>query len=124
MTVSLSALQENFITLLAYDDKHCQTVRNLIEPEFWGGPFQPIAPRLYEYIDRYKKAPKDHIADLMSDKLENKNKREANLYEDILLSIRNQSDSLNAEYVMSQLENFVKRQALRTMAIDLDKHLQ
>lgn len=124
MTVSLSALQENFITLLSYSDEHCGTIRNLIEPEFWGGPFKLISSRIYEYIDRYKKAPKDHIADLMADKLDEKNKSEFSLYEDILLSIRDQHESINAEYVMGQLENFVKRQSLRTIAIDLAKALQ
>lgn len=125
MTVSLSALQENFITLLCYDDLNCATIRNLIEPEFWGGPFKVIAPRIYEYIDRYKKAPKDHIADLMADKLEDKkNSREASLYEDILLSIHGQSENINAPYVMGQLENFIKRQSLRTIAVDLAKALQ
>lgn len=125
MTVSLSALQENFITLLCYDDLNCALIRNLIEPEFWGGPFKVIAPRIYEYIDRYKKAPKDHIADLMADKLENKkNPREASLYEDILMSIHGQSENVNAPYVMGQLENFIKRQSLRTIAVDLAKALQ
>lgn len=125
MTVSLSALQENFITLLAYDDQHCISIRNLIEPEFWGGPFKLISTRLYEYIDRYKKAPKDHIADLLADKLEDKkNSRESSLYEDILLSIRDHYDTINSEYVMGQLETFVKRQSLRTIAIDLAKALQ
>ena len=122
MAVSLSAIQENLITLLCYDDKHCITVRNVVEAEWWGGPFLLIARRVYEYIDRYKKAPKDHIADLMADKLEDK--KEANLYEDILISIRNQQDGINAEYVMGQLENFIKRQSLRTIAIDLAKALQ
>jgi len=125
MTVSLSAIQENLITLLCYDDLNCAIIRNLIEPEFWGGPFKVIAPRIYEYIDRYKKAPKDHIADLMADKLEDKkNPREANLYEDILMSIHSQSESVNAPYVMGQLENFIKRQSLRTIAVDLAKALQ
>src|SRR5229473_8222141 len=125
MAVSLSAIQENLITILCYDDLNCAIIRNLIEPEFWGGPFKVIAPRIYEYIDRYKKAPKDHIADLMSDKLENKkNPREASLYEDILMSIHKQSENVNAPYVMGQLENFIKRQSLRTIAVDLAKALQ
>jgi replicative DNA helicase len=125
MTVSLSALQENFATLLTYSDEHCATIRNLIEPEFWGGPYAEISRRIYEYIDRFKRAPKDHIADLMADKLENKkNPREVSLYEDILISIRSQYDNVNSEYVMSQLEAFIKRQSLRSIAIDLAKALQ
>jgi replicative DNA helicase len=124
MTVSLTAIQENLITLLTYDDKHCLIIRNVVDVELWGGPFKFIASRIYEYIDRYKKAPKDHIADLMADKLETKNKREGNLYEDILLSIRDAYEGINAEYVMGQLEGFTTRQSLRTVAIDLAKALQ
>jgi replicative DNA helicase len=125
MSVSLSAIQENLITLLAYSDKSCQTVRNLVEPQWWGGPYKELSRRIYEYIDRYKKAPKDHIADLLADKLDEKaNKREAELFKDILLGISDQKDSINEDYVMGQLENFIKRQSLRTIAIDLSKALQ
>src|ERR1700722_13234650 len=122
MAVSLSAIQENLVVLLIYDDTYCFTIRNLVEIEFWGGPFKLIASRVYEYIDRYKKAPKDHIADLMADKLEDKN-REASLFKDIILSIKDQQGQVNAEYVMSQLDNYIRRQAYRTIAIDLAKAL-
>lgn len=125
MSVNLSAIQENLVTLLCYDDQHCLTVRNLVEPEWWGGPYALISRRVYEFIDRFKTAPKDHIADLMADKLQDKkNPREVGLYEDILISIRDQYEGINAPYVMGQLENFIKRQSLRTIAIDLAKALQ
>jgi replicative DNA helicase len=125
MPISLSALQENMSVLLCYSDKECVTVRNLVALEFWSGPYAIIAPRIYDYIDRYKKAPKDHISDLLADKLENKkNPSEASVYEDILLSIKDQSETVNAEYVHTQLGQFVKRQALRTIAVDLAKALQ
>lgn len=125
MSVSLSAIQENLITLLCYDDQNCNTIRNLVEPEWWGGPYALISRRIYEYIDRYKTAPKDHIADLMSDKLDKKaNKLESNLYTDILMGIADQHTTINSKYVMGQLENFIKRQSLRSIAIDLSKALQ
>lgn len=125
MAVSLSALQENFIVIMSYHDGHCMTVRNLVPPEFWGGPYRTIAARIYEFLDRYKKAPKDHIADLLADKLDDKaNKREAGLYKDILYGIADQQETINIEYVMKQLESFVKRQSLRAVAIDLAKALQ
>lgn len=125
MAVSLTALSENFIVLLCYSDQHSSTIRNLIEPQFWGGPYREISRRVYEFIDRYKKPPKDHIADLMSDKLDDKtNKREAELYKDILLGIADQKDTINAEYVMSQLATQIERQSMRSIAIDLAKLLQ
>lgn len=125
MAVNLSAIQENLITLLCYDDKNCLTIRNLVDPEWWGGPYRILSVRIYEFIDRYKKAPKDHIADLLTDKIDDKaNKREAELYKDILLGISDQYPTINSEYVMGQLENFVKRQSLRVIAVDLAKALQ
>jgi replicative DNA helicase len=125
MTLSLSALQENFITLLTYDDKNCITIRNLVPPEFWGGPYAEISRRVYEYIDRFKKAPKDHIADLMADKIESKkNPRESSLYKDILLGIHDQKENANSDYIMSQLATYIKRQSFRSIAIDLGKALQ
>ena len=108
--------------MLSYSDEHCTTIRNLIEPEFWSGPYALISRRIYEYIDRFKKAPKDHIADLLADKLDDK--KESSIYEDILISIRDNYENINPPYVMSQLENFIKRQSLRTIAIDLAKALQ
>jgi replicative DNA helicase len=125
MSVSLTALQENLIVLLAYDDKHCATVRNLVPIEFWGGPYREISRRVYDYVDRYKKPPKDHIADLLGDKLTTgKTTAENTLYEDILLGIKDQSTTINADYVIQQLGAFVRRQSLRSIAIDLAKALQ
>ena len=124
MSVSLGALQENLITILAFDDARCGSIRNLVPVEYWGGPYSLIAARIYEFIDRYKKAPKDHIADLLVDKLDAKNAREGSLYEDILVGIKDQHETINSEYVMGQLSSFIKRQSLRTIAIDLAKALQ
>lgn len=124
MAVSLSALQENLVTLLTYDDKNCTIIRNLVPPEFWGGPYAEISRRIYEHIDRYKTAPKDHIADLMVDKLENKKGRESSLYKDIILSIHAQKENVNSDYIMGQLATYIKRQSFRSIAIDLGKALQ
>lgn len=122
MPVSLTAVQENLCVLLTYSDEHCLTIRNVMDVELWGGPYRELARRIYEFVDRYKKAPKDHIADLMADKLDKK--AEASIYEDILFGIRDQKDTINSEYVMGQLGTLIKRQSLRTIAVDLAKALQ
>lgn len=109
--------------MLIYSDKQSVTIRNLIPLEFWGGPFKEISRRSYEFIDRYKKPPKDHIAELLSDKLDG-TKRESSLFEDILISIRDSFEHINEEYVISQLETYIKRQSLRTVAIELGQCLQ
>jgi replicative DNA helicase len=123
MSVSLTAIQENVIVLLCYSDEHSATIRNVMPPELWSGPYKEISRRVYEYIDRYRVPPKDHIADLLADKLDNK-KGEASLYEDILIGIRSQQSSVNPEYALNQLQQLVRRQSYRSIAVELAKELQ
>jgi len=120
----LGALQENLIVLLAYDDERAAIIRGLVEPQLFGGIHRTITARLYDYIDKFKKAPKDHLPDILMDKLEAENKREASLYQDTIESIHAAKDGINAIYVMSQLELFIKRQALRVASNELVKALQ
>ena len=120
----LGALQENLLTLLCFDAQRSPTIRNTIEVGLFGGPYKGIAARVYDYIDKYKKPPKDHLPDILDDKLHSDNKREAGLYEDILTSIYDAQKVINAEYVMTQLSTFVQRQSLRSVAVDLQKALQ
>lgn len=119
----LGPLQENLLTLLSWHDNQALIIRSVIAPEMWGGPYRVIAARCYDYIDRYKKAPGDHLPDILMDKLEAKG-READLYIETVESISAAKDGINAEYVMSQLENFIKRQSLRSVAIDINRALQ
>lgn len=120
----LGSLQENLITLLSMDKERCLTIRNVVEADLFGGPYRTIVVRIYDFIDKYKKPPKDHLADILSDKLESKNVREAELYTDIIQSIHAAQVGINSEYVMAQLETFVKRQSLRGVAVELAKALQ
>lgn len=120
----LGALAENLICLLCYEPNSAPIIRGTIAIELWPGPLRVIATRLYDYLDRFKQPAGDHLPDLLTDKLEGENKREGQLYADIIENIYNAKDKINKEYVMSQLETFVKRQALRSVTIDLTKALQ
>ena len=118
-----NALQENLLTLLSFDDKYAPIIRGSVEPHMFGGLYNEIIVRIYTYIDKHGVPPKDHLPDLLEDKLTGKKKRERHLYEDILVNVKELSEGINAEYVMAQLENFVRRQSLKLIAIDLSKEL-
>jgi len=120
----IGALQENLLTLLAFDDQRAASIRNTIEVSLFGGPYKMVAARIYDYIDKYKKPPKAHLADILDDKLNSDNKREAELYEDIITAIHDAQKGINAEYVMGQMGTLMRRQNLRTVAVDLTKALQ
>src|SRR5260221_14156512 len=117
----LGSLQESLLTLLTYSGQHAQRIRNAVDIALYAGPYRLVATRLYDYIDRFKKAPGDHLPDLLSDKLEGKNKPEIELYSDIVGAIHETQASINADYVMSQLENFIKRQSIWSLLSDLSK---
>lgn len=117
-------LQETLITILATDDKNAPIIRGVVDIGLWGGPYKHIAARCYDYVDRYKKAPGQHLPDILSDKLDAKNGREANLYADIVENILTTKDGINTVYGMSRLESFIEHQALRGVAINLAKALQ
>ena len=120
----LGVLQENLLVLLSFDDQRCLVIRNTVDIGLFGGQYRLIASRIYDYIDKYKVAPKTHLPDILDDKINGDNKREGELYEDVISSIHAAHTSINAEYIMSQLETFVRRQSLRTIAVDLAKALQ
>lgn len=119
----IGALQENLITLAAWSDTHAPTIRSLVGPELFGGHYRHIVVCIYDYIDKYKKAPKDHLPDILADKLELKT-READLYVDTINSISSAREGINAEYCMAQLETFIKRQSLRALGVEFVRAIQ
>jgi replicative DNA helicase len=108
---------------LSWDDQRAPIIRSLVEPQLFGGHYRLIAARIYDYIDSYKKAPKDHLPDILMDKLEGQNKREAELYIETIEAISSARDNINAVYVMTTLETFITRQSLRAIAVDFNKAL-
>src|SRR5262249_27301541 len=105
----LGSLQESLLALLAYNEQHAQRIRNTVDIALFGGPYRYIAARTYDYLDRYKKPPGQHLSDLLSDKLEGKDEAEAGLCKDILRSLKETYQGINPEHVMNRLETFIKR---------------
>lgn len=120
----LGSLQEDLLVLACFDNERAPIIRGVVDVALFGGPYRTIAARVYDYIDQFKRAPGIHLPDLLSDKLEGENTREATLYAEIIEHIHAAKTGINSEYVMTRLETFIKRQSLRGIAIDLSKALQ
>lgn len=118
------SLQENLITMLVYNETYASLIRNSVAIGLWSVPYRIAAARCYEYIDSFKVPPKDHIADLLEDKII-KDDGEAAIFRTLLLNMRNaSSDGINADYVLKRLDIFIRRQSWRTVSVDLTKALQ
>src|SRR6516165_11746351 len=105
----LGSLADSLLVLLTFDKERAAIIRNVVGPELYGGPYRLIVSRLYEYIDKFKKPPEDHLPDLLSDILQAKDKQ-AELYTEIIETIGQARDTVNPDYTMNRLELFVKRQ--------------
>jgi len=118
------SLQENLITMLAYNETYASLIRNSVTINLWSVPYRLIAARCYEYIDNFKVPPKDHIADLLEDKLI-KDDSEASIFRTILMNMRSSSmDGINTDYVLKRLDVFIRRQSYRAVSVDVTKALQ
>jgi hypothetical protein len=111
-------LQENIITLLAYDDINAKLISSLVTPESFDGDYVNISKRLIEYINEFGSAPKDHIADLFEPILEGENKVLSKLYEKIILRISESYESINSEYVIKSLTSWLRYQELKKTILE------
>jgi len=118
------ALQENLLTLVAYNDEHCQLVRNAVDPSLFSTfVYRDIIQNIYAYIDQFHKAPKDHLPDLLEDQLAKRDQK-AEVLGDILHNIHELSESLNAEYVVGQLEKFIRGQQIKIGIVEATEAVQ
>ncbi len=113
------SLEENLLILLAFDDEKCTIIRGTVDAALFTGQYRVIVAAIYKYIDVYKEAPKDNLPDILTDKLNSDNKREAHLYADIIDNLYEMQNRGSTEFAMKNLENFIRRQALRSVGVDL-----
>lgn len=108
-----SSLQENLLCLLCFSETSFQIIRSSIEPAlFTSQVYRDILERVYNYIDSFKKPPKEHLADLLEDVLQ-QSTPQSQLYEQIILAVYELKDTINEEYVLSQLNTFIRQQRLK-----------
>lgn len=117
------SLQENLLVVLSFDKGNSILIRNAVDPGLFTGFYREIASRIYTYIDRYKVPPESHIADILEDKINSENTREADIYGGLIESIYDMKEEINTEYIMNQLEGFVRRQSLRSITVEAAKCL-
>ena len=116
-------LQENILTLLCYDE-NAKIIAAVVNPKNFDGDYGEIAARAIGYINQYGKPPKDHVADLMEDKLNDKDPNKAEVYRRILEGIKSSYEGLNKQYVMDKLMAWVRQQELKQTILDCAEYYQ
>jgi hypothetical protein len=111
------ALQENILTLLVFDDKNCKVARGALTPQlFENAIYREIAGQAIDYVDTYGEAIKEHLPDQLEHILNGKgdDERKAQAYRRVLEKLFDTRDSINGDYVISQLHKFVRQQNLKS----------
>ncbi len=118
------ALQENILTVLCFDEKYCKLVRAAITPHiFETAAIREVAGHAIDYIDQFKKPIGEHLADELEPILVGSDVRKAKLYKGLIDNLFLASTSVNGEYVVSQLQKFVRAQNMKSAVIKASEAL-
>lgn len=118
-----SSLQDNILTLACFSEKSAALIRNSVPVVlFTSKPYRTILTAAYNYIDRFKAPPKDHIVDELEALLEKKDDQ-AELLSEILTSAKTLSEDINETYVLTQLSKFIRQQSLKTAIVQAHEQI-
>lgn len=117
-------LQHNVVTALVFYDEVALKINETISPQFFDTKiYREIVKSCIKYINTYRKAPKEHISDLLQnflhgDSIESKNFRIT------LRQLHRNKDVINVRYVLDGLNEWLNRQALRNSVIQAVEGLE
>lgn len=112
------ALQENILTLLCFDDHAAKLIRSTVTPKlFESAVFREVATQACDFLDQFGTAIKEHLPDTLEHILKGDDKRKATSYQRLLDNLYSSSTSVNSEYVLAQLNKFVRQQTLKSAIV-------
>lgn len=118
------SLSQNLLTLLAFDSESLPILASTLEPGMFESDFyKHICQLSLEFYREFKTAPGDHLPDLLEPKL-NQETRESEAYLKILINLFNNKDEVNRDYVLSQLNRFIRQQALKDGIITAHQYVK
>ena len=119
------ALQENVLTLLCFSDAHCKVIRAQVSPKlFESSILREIAGHAIEFIDLYGVAIKEHLPDSLEDILKGEDKRRGAAFTTMLQNLYAARDTVQGDYVITQLGKFVRQQNLKSAVMHAGEALE
>jgi len=112
------ALQENILTLLVFSDHYAKLIRHSITANlFESAVFREIAEQAIDFIDQFQEPIKEHLPDSLEGILLGSDKRKATSYTRVIDNLFLSKDSINGDYTISQLSQFVRQQNLKSALV-------
>lgn len=114
-----ASLAENLLILLCFDDSNAKMIRAAVTPQmFESAVFREFAGVAVDFIDQYGVAVKEHLPDHLDHILSGDDQRKAKAYRMLLDQLFMNRESINPEFVVSQLHAFVRQQTLKSGVIE------
>ena len=118
------ALQENLLVLLTFSNKASVVIRNSVPVNLYGNKiYREIADKVYNYLDEFKTAPGDHLPDLLEEEL-SESHPDAVTFRDVLIGVGDLRNTVHEDYILGQLEKFVRQQTLKTSVVEASDAIQ
>lgn len=120
------ALQESVLAVLAFNSQHGALVAAQVQPEHFSGIYHEIAAPVIEYRRKFGKPPgAAHLEQLFSRAKLDPSDRKTHLLRRTLINLSAQAEVVNAEYVVSRTQDFVRAQQLKTALLEAnERYLQ
>lgn len=118
------SLQQDLLTLSVHSDEHGSTIIKLVSPEYFEGDYRTIYERVVSYWKQYGSAPKQHIADLLSDILDNKQDHRKQTYRNILVQMMEVKDQINPQFVLNNMNMFIRIQRMKSVILESAEQLE
>lgn len=119
------ATQENLLTLLCFDDRHAPLVRQALKPSmFESAVYREVAGQAMDFIDQFGKPIKEHLPDVLEHILNGEDQRKAKAYRGTLENLFEAKESVNAEFVVTQLNKFIRQQSMKSAIISAVEALE
>lgn len=112
-------MQESLITLLCMHDESSVIIRNSLPAQSFEGIYGDIARTVYPYIDRYKKAPKTNLDDVLDDLLNKEDRRARRVARAMRMVDRTYKAKLNHEHIISRLDKRLRYYRIKTATREL-----
>lgn len=113
------ALQENILTILCFNKDYARLVRAAVTPQlFESSVFREVAGHAIDFLDQYGEPIGEHLPDHLEDILKGDDKRKAESYNRLVQNLFLARDSVNGEYVKTQLQQFVRAQNMKSAIVN------
>lgn len=112
-------LQESILTLIALDDGQGKIASGMLSSRDFDETYRDVASRILKYRKKYGKAPGlAHLDDLMDDVIGNNKHKQHQRYMRTLQGIISNAEGLNAGFVLNRIEEFKRKQRLKSAILE------